>query len=423
MSTSIFREYDIRGIFQKELNEDIVKEGQKKIAWKQSPLKWLSVWSFQDVLMSTNRIGDIAHQLTNAYSFMDNSMVVDGKIVNIRQYIQEKYKGRYKDGSDISQVEKNIEKEVKELKETKSLPKVSFFNKDGILEIPGVTEEEISKYRTKIVEFGRNLTGQMSTENKADYRRNILAQSFMMFKNWIPKQVSLRALDIKKDPVLGQWEYGRTRLFAKTIMHVGFTKINKIKDIINATPEGIAIMQEMLEQKREAYYQKTGLELQITESEFFDMMRKELRAEMKELAILVSVIGLVVAAKVAQPPEEEDDLTKNRYKFWAKAINKISDEMWFYYNPTSAESITRGSVAPSLGLLSKVSKVFYSLGKETAGYVTENEEWQKEAYPQKYFFDIMPFASQFQKEILPIVFPEEAKERGIRTTAEARAMR
>lgn len=26
MSSSIFREYDIRGIFQKELNEDIVKK-------------------------------------------------------------------------------------------------------------------------------------------------------------------------------------------------------------------------------------------------------------------------------------------------------------------------------------------------------------------------------------------------------------
>jgi len=405
------------------LNEDIVKEGQKKIAWKQSPLKWLSVWSFQDVLMSTNRIGDVAHQLTNAYSWLENSMVVDGKIENIRQYVQKKNAKRYENSATLSQVEKDMEAEIKTLKETKSLPKIATFNKDGIVEIPGVAQEEISRYRTKVTEYGRYITGQMSSENKAQYRRNILAQSFMMFKNWIPKQVSLRAMDIKKDPVLGQWEYGRTRLFAKTIMHVGFTKINKIKDIINATPEGIAIMQEMLEQKREAYYQKTGLELQITESEFFDMMRKELRAEMKELAILVSVIGLVVAAKVAQPPEEEDDLTKNRYKFWAKAINKISDEMWFYYNPTSAESITRGSVAPSLGLLSKVSKVFYSFGKETAGYVTENEEWQKEAYPQKYFFDIMPFASQFQKEILPIVFPEEAKERGIRTSAEARAMR
>jgi len=405
------------------LNEDIVKEGQKKIAAKQSPLKWLSVWSFQDVLMSTNRIGDIAHQLTNAYSWLDNSMVVDGKIENIRQYVQKKNAKRYENPSTLAQVEKDMEEEVKTLKQTKSLPKIATFNKDGILEIPGVTEEEISRYRTKVTEYGRYITGQMSTENKAQYRRNILAQSFMMFKNWIPKQVSLRAMDIKKDPVLGQWEYGRTRLFAKTIMHIGFTKINKIKDIINATPEGIAIMQAMLEQKREDYYQKTGLELQITESEFFDMMRKELQAEMKELAILVSVIALVVAAKVAQPPEEEEDLLKNRYKFWAKAINKISDEMWFYYNPTSAESITRGSVAPSLGLLSKVTKVFTSFGKETTGYILEDEKMQKEAYPQKYFFNIVPFASQFQNEILPIVFPEEAKERGIRTSAEARAMR
>lgn len=405
------------------LNEDAVKEGQHKIGWKQSPVKWLSTWSFQDALMSTNRIGDVAHQLTNAYSWVKNSMVVDGKIVNIRQYILEKYANRYSDPSTLKQVERDMEEEIKSLKENSSLPKVAKFNTKGMLEIPGVSQEEISRYRTKVVEFGRNITGQMSMENKAEYRRNVIARSFMMFKNWIPKQVSLRTLDIKKDPVLGNWEYGRTRLFMKTVMHLGFANILKMKQLLDATPEGLGIMREMLDQKRDDYYKKTGQQLDITEAEFFDMVRKELRAEMKELAILFSVIGLVIAAKVAQPPDDEDDLTKNRYRFWAKAINKISDEMWFYYNPTSAESITRGSILPSLGLLSKATKVLTSFEEESRGYVTGDEELQDKEHPLKYFLNLFPVASPFQNEILPIVFPEAAKDMGIQTTSQARAMR
>lgn len=406
------------------LNDDVVKEGQRKIARKQSPLKWLSTWTFQEFLMSTNQWPDKAHQLTNAKSFNDNSMVVDGRIVNIRQHLKSlpEYQERYKKGN-VKEAEKQLEAKVKELKASSSLPKIAKFNAEGFLEIPGVSEEELAKYRSKVTEYGRYITGQMSHENSAKYRQDILVKSFMMFKNWIPKQVSLRTLDIHKNPSLDQWEYGRTRLFIKTIMHLGLKNIANMRDIITATPKGLEIMDEMLAQKKEEYYKKTGLELNITPEEFYDMVRKELSAQAKELALLFSMIGLVVAAKVAAPPDDEDVRSKNRYKFWAKAINKISDELRFYYDPTSASSITQGSIFPALGLLTKSEKFLHTAQKDLFGYIQGDEEAMEKAHTLKYFFNMLPVASQFQNELLPIIDAEAAKEWGIVVSSQARAFR
>ena len=120
-----------------------------------------------------------------------------------------------------------------------------------------------------------------------------------------------------------------------------------------------------------------------------------------------------MAAKAAEPPEDASDLEKNRYKFWAKALNKISDEISFYYNPTSFEGMTKGSILPSLNLLTKTERVFIQLNKELG------DEPEK-AYPQKALFNLIPGLAQFQTEILPFVDPELAKEWGIRVTVEAR---
>ena len=131
-----------------------------------------------------------------------------------------------------------------------------------------------------------------------------------------------------------------------------------------------------------------------------------------------------MAAKLAAPPDDSDDpLAKNRYKFWAKATNKISDEMWFYYNPTSAESITRGSIFPSLGLLTKMEKFLLTAGKDIGGYVQGDDEAMQKAHTGKYFFNMLPIASQFQNELYPIIDPEGAKEWGIISTSQARIMR
>jgi hypothetical protein len=128
----------------------------------------------------------------------------------------------------------------------------------------------------------------------------------------------------------------------------------------------------------------------------------------------------VIAAKAAEPPEDATELEKNRYKFWAKAVNKISDEMKFYYNPLSFESITKGSVLPQVGLLSKASNFIWDFSGETRGFIIDDPEIMEKNHPIKYFLNVIPGAAQFQNDVLPFVDPELAKELGVRVTTQGR---
>ena len=140
---------------------------------------------------------------------------------------------------------------------------------------------------------------------------------------------------------------------------------------------------------------------------------------MKEFQVLFGVLGLLMAAKAAEPPEDATALERNRYKFWAKGINKIADEVSFYYNPASADSMTRGSLIPALGLGTKIIAFGKAFGNEVIGYTIDDEEMIDKAHPTKYFLNMIPIGAQFQTEVLPYLNPELAKEMGIRVTAES----
>lgn len=403
------------------LNEDIVKEKMRKIAKGESYVKWLGTWNFSDVMMSTNAFPEKRMQLATGLSFNDNSMVENGKIVNIRQFVSTEDRAvKYKmSQQDREALEATYEARVKKLQETRSLPKIAKIENDEVI-IPGVSDEALAEYRVEILDYIRKLNGQMSQENKAGYSRDTIFKSFMMFRTWIPKFVSERSLDIHKNIEQGDWEYGRIRAFAKTWAHLGFTNILKMRQIINATDEGLKIMDDMLEAKKAAYLKKHGKELHISSEEFYDMMRKELSNEMKELGLLLGLMGLWLSAKAAAPPDDADALERNRYKYFVKGINKIVDEVSFYYNPLSFEAITKGNIVPALSILTKAEKIVAQILKESYGTVVGDEKMVEKAHPTKYILDFIPGPSQFQSEILPYVFPEIAKDWGVRVTSQAR---
>lgn len=403
------------------LNDELTLEKRRELAKEQGYIKYLSTWNFNDIMMSTNSIPERILGLANALSFIDNSMVVNGKIVNIRQYVrrQDALKKKGLPQEERKALENSYEQRVKELKESSSLTKIAKIENDKLV-IPNVSDEELGRYRTKIVEYGRLLSGQMNRDNKSDFTRDSILKSFMMFKTWIPKQISARTLDIQKNLELDEWEYGRARVFIKVWAHLGLKNILNMRDIIYGTDKGLKIMDEILQQKREEYYLKTGQQLDITEEEFYELIRKELSNQMKELGLLVGLMGLFIAAKAAEPPEDASDLERNRYNWFLKGTNKISDELRFYYNPLSFESITRGSIMPAIGLLTKAETLIEHVSKEGYGNISEDDKLMDAAHPTKYFFNIIPGAAQFQNEILPYLDPELAKELGIRVSSQSR---
>jgi len=208
--------------------------------------------------------------------------------------------------------------------------------------------------------------------------------------------------------------------FFKTVAFLGKSNITSMIDIINGTEKGLKILDELLEAKKIEHFKKTGQELEITNEEFYDLMREQLVNQSKELALLLGMLTLVLAAGAAEPPEDATDAEKNNYKFWAKAINKISDEVSFYYNPISFESITKGSLLPSVGLLSKAFKIIGQVSSEGYGLVTDDEKTMKDSHGLKYVLNIIPGLSQAQNEALPYLYPELAKSMGVRVTKESR---
>jgi len=404
------------------LNEDVTEEERRSLAWKQGFTKYLSTWSFTDVMQITNSFPERKLQYANALSFIDNSIVIDGEIRNIRKYLKEQdRKTKYNlSVAERKSLESTFENRVNELKKAPNALKNIAKIENGEVIIPGVSDLNIAKFSLQVSEYGRTLNGQMSLTNKADYRRDTMFSSFMMFKNWIPKLVTARGMDIKKNVELDTWEYGRTRAFFKTVAFLGKSNITSMIDIINGTEKGLKILDDLLEAKKIEHYKKTGQELEITQEEFYDLMREQLVNQSKEFALLFGTLALVFAAAAAEPPEDATDAEKNAYKWYSKLINKISDEVSFYYNPISFESITKGSLLPSVGLLSKGLKIVQQLSLEGYGMATEDEEMMKKAHALKYTFNVVPGLSQLQNEVLPYLYPELAKEQGIRVTGESR---
>jgi len=353
-------------------------------------------------------------------TFIENTMVIDGKLVNIRQYLtQQDRAAKYQmSESERAALEKSFESRVQELKDTKSLLKTADASGE-YLTIPGVSDEEIAKYRITIRDNYRDMSGQMSQEDKAGYTRDTMASAFMMFKGWIPKQISLRAKDIKYNIKQERWEYGRTRLFGKLLVKHGLSAFTKASDIMNGTDKGLQIMQEILDAKRDEYFERTGEELQITDEEFYDMMRKAVRDQFREMEVVLLTLALYFGTKHFGDDDDEEDLaTKNRWKYFSKLAYKTAEEVNFYYNPLSIDGFTNGNLIPGVTIATKAAKIISTGTKEMYGTVTRDEELKENNYFGKAVLDIIPGPSQFKKEILPNYWPELAKEWGIRVSAE-----
>ena len=402
------------------LNEDVATEERRKIAGKQSSLKWLKTWTFQDVMMITSSLPEKRLQIANALTFNENTMVIDGKLVNIRQYLtQQDRAAKYSmSQSERAALEKSFEKRVQELKDTKALKHIAD-KKDGYIVIPGVDDMEIAKYRIKVRDNYRDMSGQMSQEDKAGYTRDTLAGAFMMFKGWIPKQISIRAKDIKFNVKQDRWEYGRTRLFGKLLQKHGLSAFKKSIAIMNGTDEGLKMMQEILDAKRDSYFERTGEELQITDEEFYDLMRKAVRDQFREMQVVLLTLALYFGTKhFGDDDDEEDPAIKNRWKYLSKIMYKTAEEVNFYYNPLSIDGFTNGNLIPGMTIATKAMKIVNTGTKEMYGTAIGDQELLDKNYFGKAVLDIIPGPSQFQKEILPLYFPELAKEWGIRVSAE-----
>jgi hypothetical protein len=381
--------------------------------YKEAGLSKLTQINLGDMLMVTMRYPEQLIEKATFLTLLDNSMVVDGKIVNIRQYVSKKYAGRYKSSSAYSTSKEAIEKEIEELKRTSSISAIKKLE-NGKLVIPGLDlndREAILGLTTLSRRIARNALGNMSDGDINRMSMSVWTKSMMVFKGWIPKLADTRfselrkttddfSVEIKYDEEGNayaegqQYEIGRLRLLGYVFMKSFTEKGMSIIDILKVNDNGIIALDKLYLEFAKSYEERTGEKFTMNEDEFKDMIITNLQNQIRELVILASLFAAALAMGFVAPDDDEDKATKNAFRFAQRTLDKFVGELSFFYNPIEFEKILSGSAFPAIGLITDMTKFLHHFWLQITGLdldpETSFDDARKKAMPIKYAAKALP---------------------------------
>lgn len=442
LTTQKFANEDEKEMFAQLVNTFMpLKDDPTYEEYNKAGLSKLTRGSLSDTLMVFMRKPEQLIEKSIFLSLLQNTMVVDGKIVSIREYVKSKYKDRYKSGAAYKEAKQKIESEVEELKKTKSIA-VTRKLENGKLVIPGLdlsNRDELQRLTELTRRISRNATGGLSDGDVNRMSMSIWTKSMMVFKNWIPKLLDTRFSEFRKisddfsvmiDDATGEisgekYDIGRIRLLASVLGRGIIKGARDLNNIIAMNDAGIETLDKMFEEFREKYEKETGETLNITREDFMDLIRTNLRNQMKELSILLSMLGAMLALGFMAPDDDDDAdrATKNMHRFAQKTVDKFIGELSFFYNPLEFQNMLSGSAFPAMGLTADVIRFTKHLGIETTGIdfdaTTTDEEARKKALPSKYLFKMLP-VTKSALTYLAILDADFAKEYDITIQKESR---
>lgn len=390
---------------------------------KKLSLSKLSQEGVQEFMMSLMRNSDQYVQTVNFFSFLENTIVQDGEVINAREYLRKtpEYANIYNvSGEQRKVLEKKFEDDVAALVKEKGVLNIAEVQGDEFV-IPGVERksDSVISLRRKVQSITKDALGNLSEGDIRKINLNIYGKSFMIFKNWIPRLVDVRFGDIKYNSAKEAYEWGRTRMMANLIFGDFTNSIDSLKSAIAGNDEvWVAQMKKLYEAKRASYKKETGKELRMTEAEFIDLVRLNVKNQITDVLFYLILTSLFLLAKSFA--DDDDDLAaKNRHKFMLRVLDKVRDEVAYFYNPTSILSLTSSGVFPSLGYLDNVKKIVGNFGKEMYAIGIGDQEMQDKNFVIKYSLKGLPITSQFDS-ILLLFFPDVAKDLGMRAQGEAK---
>ena len=398
----------------KRLSTNIIAEG--KTANKISS-NFATEEGFQDFLMWMMRSADRTVQGANFLAFLNNSVVIDGKVVNAREYLRSlpEYKGRWSGSSqDRKAFDQKFDEEVKKLVEEKGVMKLATIENDQFV-IPGVERmsNSVLEVRRKVQQISKDAMGNLSEDDLRLINMNILGKSFMVFKNWIPRLVDVRFGGLKYNAASDAYEWGRTRMMMSVLYDNLFTNFDGLLGLITGNDRGAELMRQSFEKRAEKYELETGRKLEMTEEMYMDLFQSNVNAFGRDLMFLLALTGLTFGMAAAVPDDDEDPLVRNQYNYARRLADKLSDEVSYFYNPTSVLNLVGNGPFPAMSILNNGFKGVKNLFIELYGLGIGDEELVEDTKVIKYLARTFPFANQMVG-YLPLFYPDMAKDLGIR---------
>ena len=372
---------------------------------------------FQDILMILMRGADRAVQTANFYAFLQNSIVVDGKVVNAREYLRSlpEYQGRFNGTSeDRKAYDEKFDQDVKKLIDEKGVMKLATVQ-DGKLVIPGVDRlsNSVLDLRRKVQQLSKDAMGNLSEDDIRAINLNIMGKSFMVFKNWIPRLVDVRLGGLKYNSATEAYEWGRIRMITSVLTSNISSGMEGMWGLLTGNDKGMELLRKSFEKKSEEYFRETGQVLEMTEELFIELYVSNLKAMATDLMLLIGLATLtVVVIPAMAPPDDEDKAIINQHKFIAKLGDKLLDELMYFYNPTSLLNLVGSGPFPAMSLINNGVKTFTNGLTELYALSVGDEELAEKTKVAKYFFRTFPITNQMVG-YLPMFYPDIAKDLGI----------
>jgi len=391
----------------------------------------LNAQSLQEILMSLMRNADQFVQSVNFFSYLDNAIVVDDRVENVREYLKTtpEFANIYKVGQDERAIlQKKFEQEVERLKKEQGVMALAKIEGDKFV-IPGVDRksDSVIELRRKVQAITKDALGNLSDDDVRKINMNIVGKSFMMFKNWIPRLVDVRFGDLKYNAGSDAYEWGRTRMVANFLGEGIITGIKNLTDAVYATDKGVEYMMELYEKKKETYERETGKTLEMTPDEFIDLVRQNIKNQAADLMLYIALTALFFGARALAPDDDDDKYAKNQHKFLMRIIDKVRDEVAYFYNPMGLINLSKGGVFPALSGVVTPGKALINMLNEMYGLsmgdgVGLNGKPIDENYVIKYGLKSLPVTSTLADTILLLFFPDVAKDLGMKAQSEAKPM-
>lgn len=392
-------------------------------------LNKLTQESIQEFMMVLMRNGDWLVQTANFFSFLENSIVVDGQVVNAREYLKQQpeyadmYAGTNKERKER---ERKYEEDVKKIIEEKGVlsDNSSKLNDNGTLEIIGVDRksDSVIELRRKVQSLTKDALGNLSEDDIRQINLLIYGKSFMIFKNWIPRPIDVRMGNLKYNAGSDAYEWGRMRMVYRMLSWKLWESLTNMKNALEANDKGVDYMRKLWEKKRQEYKEDTNKDLEMTESQFMDLVRHNIRSATYDVVIMLTLAAIVFGLKAYEPEEdEESEAVRNYYKFLVRAMDKLRDELLYFYDPTSLMSTVSSGLFPSLSYITNFMKLFKNFMIENYAIAMGDEPLEEKNQVIKYLMKSFPITSA-GVGYLPMFYPELAKDLGIRATTESRPL-
>jgi Serine/Threonine/Tyrosine Kinase found in polyvalent proteins len=394
------------------ITEEVSRHLGKKASKKQV-LEYLS----GEGLMVMMRKSENIVQMANAAVFFKNTMVENGKLVNIRDYVRNKYDYANiykKSDAERKTINELINKEVKEFQDTRNLfnDKSIKFNDNNFdinWPVERYSDSEI-ELRERIQQLTRDCLGNRTPEEMAHINMFLFGGALMNFRNWIPRLVQKRYGSFKYNGGLGTYEIGRMRMLGDVIADHAH---NKISNILSALSYGnlgkgetslidIAKRQyqrriaeaRTVEQTTDTMFEKT-----VSEGEFVDSYLRGVKAQVKELELTAAMmIAFFAAMQWAQSlPKDDDNYPERGVAKWSmRMLDKFSDELGFFYSYGSFKGIVgSGNIIPIVSTITDLAKFTTHLTKEGYYLATGDETAEQQNKVLKYPVNYIPVVNQF----------------------------